>query len=289
MPKERWVSFPHCEGPDGTLVIAWAGYDHLQLARAISAYYVDIQERLGGRDDPRLVPLLACLLELLPWLKQWHNEPDAAFDGLRMGDYFEGFINEEARQLARRSPKSKPGSRRRRLRRADSRGNSRINEQSPNVVVVAGPNGSGKSTAAPALFRDYLGITEFVNADVIAQGLSGFAAENAAMQAGRVMLERLRELARRNADFAFETTLASRTFAPRLEELRDAGYRTHLLFLWLPSPEMAVARVASRVQQGGHNVPDDIVIRRYHAGLRNSSRPYVPIVDALDDVRQLTA
>ena len=66
VPKERWVSFPHCEGADGTLMIAWAGYDHLQLARAISAYYVDIQERLGGRDDPRLVPLLACLIELLP-------------------------------------------------------------------------------------------------------------------------------------------------------------------------------------------------------------------------------
>jgi hypothetical protein len=101
VPKERWVSFPHCEGPDGTLVIAWAGYDHLQLARSISAYYVDIQERLGGRDDPRLVPLLACLLELVPWLKQWHNEPDAAFDGMQMGDYFEGFINEEARSLPR--------------------------------------------------------------------------------------------------------------------------------------------------------------------------------------------
>jgi predicted ABC-type ATPase len=155
-----------------------------------------------------------------------------------------------------------------------------MDKQSPNVVVVAGPNGSGKSTAAPALLRDYLGITEFVNADVIAQGLSGFGAENAAMQAGRVMLERLRELARHNADFAFETTLASRTFAPRLGELRDAGYRTHLLFLWLPSPEMAIARVASRVQQGGHSVPNEIVIRRYHAGLRNLFQLYMPIVDA---------
>ena len=100
VPKERWVSFPHCEGPDGTLVIAWAGYDHLQLARAISAYYVDIQERLGGRDDPRLVPLLACLLELLPWLKQWHNDVDPEF-GMHMGDYFEGFIQEEARQMGK--------------------------------------------------------------------------------------------------------------------------------------------------------------------------------------------
>ncbi len=107
VPKERWVSFPHCEGPDGTPVIAWAGYDHLQLARAISTDYVDIQERLGGRDDPRLIPLLACLLELLRWLKQWHNEPDAAFDGLRMGDHFGGFVQEEARQLNKTVPEIK--------------------------------------------------------------------------------------------------------------------------------------------------------------------------------------
>ncbi|MHC4175950.1 MAG: DUF7008 domain-containing protein, partial [Planctomycetota bacterium] len=100
VPKERWVSFPQCEGEDGTSVIAWAGYDHLQLARAVSAYYVDIQERLGGRDDPRLVPLLACLIELLPWLKQWHNEIDPEF-GMAMGDYFEGFIQEEARQMGK--------------------------------------------------------------------------------------------------------------------------------------------------------------------------------------------
>ncbi len=83
---------------DGTLVIAWAGYDHLQLAKAVSEYYVDVQERQGGRDDPRLLPLLACLVELLPWLKQWHNEVDPEF-GYRMGDYFEGFVQEEGRSL----------------------------------------------------------------------------------------------------------------------------------------------------------------------------------------------
>jgi len=106
VPKERWVSFPHCDGPDSTLVVAWAGYDHLQLARAISAYYVDVQERLGGRDDPRLIPLLACLIELLPWLKQWHNEIDPEF-GVPMGDYFEGFLQEEARQLGKTVPEIK--------------------------------------------------------------------------------------------------------------------------------------------------------------------------------------
>ena len=98
VPKERWLAFPHCEGDDGSLMVAWAGFNHLQLSRAISTHYVDVQERLGGRDDPRLIPLLACLIELLPWLKQWHNEVDPEF-GLPMGDYFEGFVQEEARNL----------------------------------------------------------------------------------------------------------------------------------------------------------------------------------------------
>jgi len=150
----------------------------------------------------------------------------------------------------------------------------------PNAVIVAGPNGSGKSTAAPALLRDYLGITEFVNADVIAQGLSGFGSENVAMQAGRIMLDRLKELAGRKADFAFETTLASRSFASWLVELKQAGYQAHLLFLWLPSAEMAIARVASRVQRGGHHIPDDVVSRRYDAGLKNFFHLYLPIVDS---------
>jgi len=101
VPKERWVSFPHCDAEDGRPMIAWAGYDHLQLARAVSAWYVRVAEQLGGSDDPRLEPLLAGLIELLPWLKQWHNEPDPEFDGLRMGDYFEGFITEEARKLGK--------------------------------------------------------------------------------------------------------------------------------------------------------------------------------------------
>jgi hypothetical protein len=98
VPKERWVNFPHCEGADGLPLIAWAGYDHLQLARAIAAHYVHVQEQEGGRDDPRLVPLLACLIELLPWLKQWHNGIDPEFN-VGMGDYFEGFVQDEARQM----------------------------------------------------------------------------------------------------------------------------------------------------------------------------------------------
>ena len=152
-------------------------------------------------------------------------------------------------------------------------------EQLPNVVIVAGPNGSGKSTAAPSLLRDYLGIMEFVNADTIAEGLSSFRSDAVALQAGRIMLRRVRELAAQRIDFAFETTLASRSFAPWVNELRQSGYRAHLLFLWLPSPDMAVARVAARVQQGGHNVPEMTVRRRYESGLRNFFQVYTPVVD----------
>ena len=94
------MSFPHCEGSDGLPLVAWAGYDHLQLGKAIAAYYVHIQEQEGGRDDPRLVPLLAGLIELIPWLKQWHNEVDEEF-GYRMGEYYEGFVQAEAKDMGK--------------------------------------------------------------------------------------------------------------------------------------------------------------------------------------------
>jgi predicted ABC-type ATPase len=139
----------------------------------------------------------------------------------------------------------------------------------PAIVVLAGPNGAGKSTAAPFLLRDALAVTEFVNADRIAQGLSAFNPDAVAMEAGRLMLARLEELARRRATFAFETTLASRSFAAWLRARRDEGYEVHLVFLWLPDPEAAVRRVAERVARGGHNVAHDVVRRRYKAGLRN--------------------
>ena len=98
VPKERWIAFPHCQSEDGTLAIAWAGYNHLQLAQALSTYYLDIKERIGGSNDPRLAPLLASLVELIPWLKQWHNDIDPEF-GLAMGDYYEGFLIEEAKAI----------------------------------------------------------------------------------------------------------------------------------------------------------------------------------------------
>lgn len=144
-----------------------------------------------------------------------------------------------------------------------------MSELRPSVVVLAGPNGAGKSTVAPALLQGTLGVTEFVNADDIARGLSAFNAERAALPAGRVMLARLHELARRRMSFAFETTLASRSFAPWLTGLKRDGYSIHMLFLWLPSADFALDRVADRVRMGGHSVPADTVRRRYRAGIRN--------------------
>lgn len=151
---------------------------------------------------------------------------------------------------------------------------------SPLVVVIAGPNGAGKSTTAPTLLRRALEVEEFVNADTIALGLSGLRPDTVAFAAGRVMLSRLKVLSRLRADFAFETTLASRTFAPWLDALRASGYRAHLAFLSLPSVQLALGRVAERVRLGGHHVPPEIVRRRFRSGLRNFFSLYRYRVDS---------
>ena len=150
----------------------------------------------------------------------------------------------------------------------------------PLAVVLAGPNGAGKSTAAPYVIKDALAVNEFVNADTIAQGLSAYRPDAAAVTAGKVMLERLRALASLRRDFAFETTLSGRFHARWLRRLKAAGYRTHLIFLSLPSADLALARVADRVRRGGHHVPDAVVRRRFVAGLRNLFSVYMPAVDA---------
>lgn len=155
-----------------------------------------------------------------------------------------------------------------------------MSEPRSSVVILAGPNGAGKSTAAPELLHATLAIDEFVNADVIARGLSAFAPETASMAAGRVMLTRLKELADARLSFAFETTLASRSFAPWLRELRASGYAVHIVFLWLSSPELAIQRVAERVAAGGHDVPEVTVHRRYAAGIRNFIRLYQPLASS---------
>ena len=150
----------------------------------------------------------------------------------------------------------------------------------PLAVVLAGPNGAGKSTTAPYLLKDALAVHEFVNADTIAQGLSAYRPEAAAITAGRVMLDRLRTLSSTRRDFAFETTLSGRSHVRWLRDLRASGYRTHLVFLALPSAELAIARVADRVRRGGHHVSDVVVRRRFSAGLQNLFSVYMDAVDS---------
>lgn len=150
----------------------------------------------------------------------------------------------------------------------------------PKVIVISGANGSGKSTLAPVLLRDTFGIVEYVNADTIAAGLSAFAPENAAFEAGRIMLKRLSQLAALQKDFAFETTLASRFYAGWLKNLQAGGYHFHLIFLWLQSAELAIERVRERVRLGGHNVPEAVIKRRFERGRRNFFDLYQPLADS---------
>jgi predicted ABC-type ATPase len=151
---------------------------------------------------------------------------------------------------------------------------------SPTMIVLAGINGAGKTTASRSLLAKTLKVMTFVNADVIAQGLSGFDPEAAAVRAGRIMLEQLHDLAAQRANFAFETTLAGRTYAGWLNSLRESGYEIHLFYFWLNSVEMAIARVAARVQKGGHHVPDATIRQRYDRSIRNLFDLYIPVVNS---------
>ena len=149
----------------------------------------------------------------------------------------------------------------------------------PRLFVIRGPSGAGKTTSAMALMPELLECEEYVNADAIAQALSPFRPESVALDSGRLMLRRIHQLAAQNADFAFETTLASRSFAPLLSVWKAEGYTVTLLFLWLRSHELAVDRVRLRVQSGGHPISEDVIIRRYWAGLKNLVSLYLPLVD----------
>jgi len=148
---------------------------------------------------------------------------------------------------------------------------------SPDVVVLGGPNGAGKTTAAPRLLRGSLRVDEFVNADTLALGLSAFRPEDAAIEAGRVMLARLDYLESQRRSFAFEATVASHALARRLERLRNHGYACHIVYLWLPTVDLAIARVAERVRAGGHDVPSETVSRRFDRGRRNFFTLYLPL------------
>ncbi len=139
----------------------------------------------------------------------------------------------------------------------------------PVMYIIAGPNGAGKTTAAKTILPDYYGVIQFVNADEIAKGLSPFAPETVAFKAGKLMLKRLQELIAEKEDFGFETTLTTLSYKRLLNQARQKGY--FLLFLWLSSPAIAKQRVKKRVSEGGHNIPDEIIVRRFHRGIKNIS------------------
>src|SRR5579863_1122905 len=147
----------------------------------------------------------------------------------------------------------------------------------PNLYIVAGCNGAGKTTASFTILPEMLSCKEFVNADSIAAGLSPFNPESVAIEAARLMLSRIQELLESRWDFAFETTLATRSYVSLVKEAQEAGYKVTLLFMWLDSPATAVRRVAGRVAKGGHSIPVDVIERRYFRGIINLVNLYIPI------------
>ena len=152
--------------------------------------------------------------------------------------------------------------------------------QRPCVYIVAGPNGAGKTTFARTFLPDYARCKQFINADLIAGGLSPFSPESAAMHAGRLLLEQIRLLASKRSDFGFETTLSGVTYVSLLQRLKAQGYRIQLFFLWIPTVDMALARIADRVRRGGHDIPEKVVRRRFRKGLQNLFTRYRPVLDS---------
>lgn len=150
----------------------------------------------------------------------------------------------------------------------------------PTLYIIAGCNGAGKTTASYSVLPDLLECREFVNADEIARGLSPFNPESVAIEAGRLMIHRIESLVGQRKTFAIETTLATRSYAALVHKVHDLGYNVVLLFFWLPSPEIAVKRVAKRVSEGGHNIPSETIYRRYRLGLQNFFDIFIDIVDS---------
>ena len=153
------------------------------------------------------------------------------------------------------------------------------NNNKLNLFIIAGCNGAGKTTASFTVLPEMLDCREFVNADEIARGLSPFNPEGVAIQAGRLMIDRIIHLLKEGETFAFETTLATRSYVKLIQRAQKRGYFVTLLFFSLATPEQAVARVAKRVSQGGHNIPTDVIYRRYEAGLQNLFQLYMPVCD----------
>jgi predicted ABC-type ATPase len=150
---------------------------------------------------------------------------------------------------------------------------------SKSLYIIAGCNGAGKTTASFTILPDILDCREFVNTDEIAKGLSPFQPEKAAIEAGKIMLRRIESLLNKNVNFAFETTLASKSYKNTIVKAQAAGYQVTLLFFWLQTVELAKKRVQKRVSEGGHNIEQEVIERRYMAGIRNLFEIYLPIVN----------
>ena len=149
----------------------------------------------------------------------------------------------------------------------------------PNVYIIAGPNGAGKTTFAREFLPNYADCRNFINADLIAEGISPFLPEAAAVRAGRLMLEEIRLAMRRGADFGFETTLSGRSHLKLVRQLKKLRYNVHFFYLWVPSVELALLRIRERVSRGGHDVPEAVVRRRFVRSIRNFLVDYRPLAD----------
>ncbi len=152
--------------------------------------------------------------------------------------------------------------------------------EQPTVYIIAGPNGAGKTTFATKFLPDFVDCREFLNADLIAAGLSPFAPESQSIHAGKLMLLRIKELKEKRVNFGFETTLSGRSYFKLLQGMKTDGYRIELFFLWIPSEEIAVNRVANRVRQGGHHIPEQVIRRRYQSGILNLLNLYHSLLDS---------
>lgn len=147
------------------------------------------------------------------------------------------------------------------------------------LYIIAGPNGAGKTTASYTILPEIFHCKEFINADEIARGISPFNPDTVSIQAGRIMLKRFSELLERGETFAIETTLSLKSYVKFIKRAKEREYEITLLFLWLNSPELAMTRVKTRVKEGGHNIPAEVIERRYYTGLKNLFHLYIPIVN----------
>lgn len=147
--------------------------------------------------------------------------------------------------------------------------------------IIAGSNGSGKTTFAREFLPGYVHCLNFINPDLVAAGLSPFAPERAMLKAGRLVLQEIEENIRARKDFAFETTLSGRAYLHLISKIKEAGYRVHMFYLWIPSPELAIQRIRIRVEEGGHHVAENDVRRRYKRTLGNLFNHYRTLLDSL--------